>query len=160
MRTRGSAKELEAKRRIAGSLLLEGKSRAEVARIVGASWTSVNRWHKAIQRGGIDALAGKAHPGRPPLLSRSKQKRVLKILERGARKSGFPNDLWTCPRVAQVIERRFGVKYDESHVWRLLRKWGWSCQKPQHRAREQDRAAVEHWRKREWPRLKKGDSRR
>lgn len=144
------------KRRIAGNLLLEGKSRAEVARLVGASWNSVNRWQKAIEAGGVDALAAKPHPGRPPRLSRSQQKQVLKILERGPLKSGFRTDLWTCQRLALVIERRFGVKYDQSHVWRLLQKWGWSCQKPRHRAREQEPPAVDHWRKRKWPRLKKG----
>lgn len=159
MRTKGSAKELEAKRRIAGRLLLQGKSRAEVARLVGASWNSVNRWKKQVDRGGLDALAAKPHPGRPPRLMPAQCKQVQKILEQGARKAGFENDLWTCPRVAEVIQRHFGVKYDPSHVWRLLTKWAWSCQKPQRRAREQDPAAVEHWIRRDWPRIKKGGSR-
>jgi transposase len=156
MRTKGSAAELEAKRRIAGRLLLEGKSRGEVARLVDASWNSVNRWKKLVDRGGVDALAAKPHPGRPPRLTLAQCRRVQRILERGALKAGFENDLWTCPRVAAVIEQRFGVKYDDSHVWRLLTKWGWSCQKPQRQAREQDPAAVEHWIRSQWPRIKKG----
>lgn len=158
MRTKGSAEVLEAKRRIAGRLLQEGRSRGEVARLVKASWNSVNRWQKQIARGGLEALAAKPHPGRPPLLTATQCKRVLRILERGALKAGFENDLWTCPRVSAVIERHFGVQYDDSHVWRLLTKWGWSCQKPQRRAREQDRAAVEQWIRRDWPRIKKGDA--
>jgi len=32
---------------------------------------------------------------------------------------------------------------------------GWSCQKPQRRARERDEATIARWRKKEWPRLKK-----
>lgn len=156
MRTKGSAAELEVKRRIACNLLLKGTPRAEVARIVGTSWTSVNRWKKAIEKGGIDAIAAKPHPGRRPFLSRTQQKKLLRILERGALKAGFPNDLWNSPRVAAVIERQFGVKYHESHVLKLLAKWGWSRQKPQRRAREQNRLAVENWRTHEWERLKKG----
>jgi putative transposase len=158
MRTKGSAAELEVKRRIACNLLLDGKSRAEVARLVETSWNSVDRWKEALERGGPDALAAKPHPGRPALLSVAQQHRMVRILECGARKAGFDNELWTCPRIAAVIEQRFGVKYDVSHVWRLLHKWGWSCQKPQHRAREQDRAAVDQWRQCEWPRIKKGPS--
>jgi transposase len=156
MRTKGSAAELEAKRRIAGSLLLQGKSRAEVARLVNASWNSVNRWKQLLDKGGLEALAAKPNPGRPSRLTAAQCRRVMRILERGALKAGFENDLWTCPRVAAVIEQRFGVKYDDSHVWRLLTKWGWSCQKPQRRAREQNGEAVEQWIRRDWPRIKKG----
>jgi transposase len=156
MRTKGSAAELEVKRRIAGNLLLAGKPRGEVARIVGTTWRSVNRWANAIRKGGLDALSAKPHPGRPSRLTLKQQRKVVRILERGALKSHFANDLWTCLRVAAVIERCCGVKYEESYVWRLLRKWHWSCQKPEHRAREQNRQTVEHWREVEWPRIKKG----
>lgn len=147
------------KRRIAGRLLLQGKSRAEVARLVDASWNSVDRWKQQVDRGGLDALASKPHPGRRARLTAAQCKKVQRILERGAQKAGFENDLWTCPRVRMVIERNFGVTYDASHVWRLLTKWGWSCQKPQRQAREQNTAAVEQWIRRDWPRIKKGVSR-
>lgn len=156
MRTKGSASELEAKRRIAGSLLLKGLKRSDVARLVGVSWNSVARWAKQIEKGGLESLAAKPHSGRPSRLTPAQCKRTMRILERGALKAGYENDLWTCPRVAAVIEQHFGVKYDDSHVWRLLTKWGWSCQKPQRQAREQDAAAVEHWIRRDWPRIKKG----
>lgn len=156
MRTKGTAKELEARRRIAGSLLQQGKSRAEVAKLVGASWRSVARWKKAIGKGGLDALAAKPHPGAKPKLTNAKQQQLLKVLQRGAWKSGYETNLWTCRRIAEVIEKRFGVKYDTSHVWRLLYRRGWSCQKPMRRPREQDRAAVEAWIEQDWPRIKKG----
>lgn len=156
MRTKGSAAELEVRRRIANNLLSAGSSRAEVARLVGASWTSVDRWRRAFEHGGPDALASKPHPGRRSRLTDSQQKRVVQILERGALASGFSNDLWTCPRVAEVIEEDAGIGYEESYVWRLLHKWGWSCQRPRHRAREQVAAAVERWKVYEWPRIKKG----
>jgi transposase len=59
-------------------------------------------------------------------------------------------------RVAQLIQERFGVGYHPAHVWKILRKLGWSCQKPERRARERDESQIEHWRKVEWPRIKKG----
>ena len=156
MRTKGSGKELEVKRRIACNLFQQGKSRAEVARLVGTSWASANRWKKAFERGGLEAIAAKPHPGRPCRLNKQQQRKIVKVLERGPLKAGFPNDLWNAARVAQVIERTCGVKYHESHVLKLLVKWGWSRQLPERRAREQDPAAVEHWRRVEWERLKKG----
>lgn len=68
---------------------------------------------------------------------------------------GYPTDLWTCSRVANVIRKRFHVKYHPGHVWYILRDLNWSCQKPERRARERDEAAIARWRKRDWPRIKK-----
>jgi len=79
MRPKGSAKELEVRRRIAGNLLLEGKGINEVARLVGASPSSVQRWKDAIEEGGMDALKSKPHPGRKSRLSVKQKKKLYKI---------------------------------------------------------------------------------
>jgi transposase len=76
-------------------------------------------------------------------------------LLKGAKAAGFPTDLWTCPRVAQLIRESFSVTYHVDHVGRLLRDLGWSPQKPQRRAVERDEAEIQRWVKEEWPRVKK-----
>ncbi|MDQ1090505.1 winged helix-turn-helix domain-containing protein [Siphonobacter sp. SORGH_AS_1065] len=63
--------------------------------------------------------------------------------------------VWTRPRVNEVIKKRFGVSYDPSQVGRLLKKAGWSIQKPQRKAHQQDRNAVQEWREQRLPELKK-----
>ncbi len=63
--------------------------------------------------------------------------------------------MWTLKRVRLWIEREFGVRHSEVHVWRLLGQLGFSNQKPDRRALERDEAAIEHWRKHTWPALKK-----
>lgn len=155
MRPKGSAEALEVRRRIAGKLLQEGKGIREVARLVGASPSSVCRWNKALQQGGMEALKAKPHPGRPPRLTPQQKQELEGILLKGPQPSGFPTDLWTLPRVAKVIERNFGVKYHPGHVWRILRGMGWSPQKPERRARERDEEDIERWRQEEWARIKK-----
>lgn len=155
MRTHGSAAELEARRRIAGKLLREGRPVAEVARLTGAGWSSVKRWRVAIEQGGLEALAAKPHPGKPCRLSGAQKRKLVKLLEKGPRAGGYSTDLWTCPRVGEVIAEQFGVVYHSAHVWKLLRSLGWSAQKPERRARERDEQAIRRWRKRDWPRIKK-----
>ncbi|WP_394366425.1 helix-turn-helix domain-containing protein [Spirosoma utsteinense] len=54
-----------------------------------------------------------------------------------------------------VINRLFGVSYDPSQVGRLLKKVGWSRQKPQPKARQQDPGRVQQWRDERLPELKK-----
>ena len=155
MRTHGSAGELEVKRRIAGRLLLQGEKVAKVAALVGASWTAVKRWKTAVASGGLDALAAKPYPGKGCRLTVRQKEHLLKVLERGPLKSGYANDLWTNRRVRDVIQRRFGVDYHVTQVWRILAYLGWSSQKPEQQARERDEAAIARWPKYKWPRIKK-----
>ena len=77
------------------------------------------------------------------------------LLKKGAVHAGYANDLWTCRRVADLIGKSFGVSYDPDHVWRILHSLGWTAQKPEARARERDEAAIQRWRKKDWPRIKK-----
>ena len=156
MRPPGSPAALEKRRRKAVELLQQGMTLQGVATAVKASTSSVKRWRDAHRQGGDKGLNSTPHPGPRPLLNAKQKERLAKILVRGARASGFPNDLWTCPRVLQVIQQRFGVTYHVDHVGVLLHKLGWSVQKPEQRARERDEAAIERWRKEEWPRIKKG----
>jgi len=76
-------------------------------------------------------------------------------LVQGPQAFGFSSDLWTCPRVAELVDRKFGVRYHVDHVGRLLRSMGWSPQKPERRARERDEQAIRGWIKEAWPRVKK-----
>jgi transposase len=144
------------KRRVrAGRLLLAGKSPAEVARLVGAPRQTVYRWRDVLEDGGIDALRDMSQGGRPAQLGAAELMRLYVMLLEGAPAHGFATPLWTLKRVRQLIEREFGVRYSEVHVWRLLGQLGLSNQKPERRALERDEAAIEQWRKRTWPALKK-----
>lgn len=158
MRPKGSAAELEVRRRLAVRMLSQGVSPSEAAELVGASLSSVKRWKAAWKKGGDAALAAKPHPGRKPRLTTAQKRQLERILVRGPRAAGFGSGLWTCRRVAETIRRRFGVSYHPDHVWRILHSLGWSCQKPELRARERDEAAIEKWRTRDWPRIKKEPS--
>lgn len=156
MRTKGTAAELEVRRRIAGRLLLEGEDPQDVAEIVGVSLSSAKRWKKAVLEGGLEALAAKPHPGPAPKLTEAQRQELAEILLKGPVAAGYHNDLWTCPRVTQVIYQRFGVEYHTAHVWKILHSLGFTCQAPEHKAREQDEEAPRHWRRYRWPALKKG----
>ena len=140
---------------IAGKLLLKDKGVREVARLVDAAPSSVSRWKQELEQGGLEALRAQPHPGRSPRLTAEHKQQLEQILLRGAPAAGFPTDLWTLARVAEVIEREFGVKYHPGHVWHILRGMGWSCQKPERRARERDEEAIRQWREKKWVQVKK-----
>ena len=64
--------------------------------------------------------------------------------------------MWTCQRVAHLIKREFGVGYHPAHVSRILKKLGFSLQKPDRLADQRDEDAIQEWTENRWPELKKG----
>ena len=157
MRPRGTAAELEIRRQIGGRLLLQGRKLREVAEACDVNISSVKRWKEAIRRDGLKALVSKGSPpGRESRLNDAQEAQLIDILLGGPLNAGFHNDLWTCRRVGQVIENRFGIRYHPDHVRKVLHRLGLSCQMPDQKAREQDEDEVRRWRLYTWPALKRG----
>lgn len=155
MRPKGSPEELERRRRRAMILLEEDLSLNEIARRIGCNASSVKRWRDALQQGGDEALQPKPTPGRPPRLTGKQKERLVRYLLQGAPSHGYRTDLWTTQRIADLVEKKFGVKYHRDHIGRLMHSLSWSHQKPERRAIECDEEEVERWKREDWPRIKK-----
>jgi transposase len=154
MRPKGSPEILESRRQQAIALLKQDRQPVEVARMLGVDRRSVRRWKSAYLQKGKNAI--KAKPaGRPRKLPENMRKMLEKKLLKGARASGFQTDLWSCPRVAQLIDTLCGVRYHVDHIGRLLHSMGWSPQRPQRRAVERDEKEIQRWVRDDWPRIKK-----
>lgn len=151
---------LERRRFKALGLLGKGLSEAEVAREVGAHRQSVNRWAKMIKELGREGLKQAGRAGRKSRLSEAEFKQLEEKLKRGAEAAGYETNLWTLNRMAELIEQDFGVEYHPGHVSWILKKLGWSCQRPVGKALERNEPAIKQWKKRRWPELKKKRSAR
>jgi transposase len=151
-----SPKAARQRRLRAARLFQQGLPQAEIARRLGVSRQTASRWHARWRTGGRSGLAGSGRWGRPSRLSDRDWRRVERALLQGAHAHGFDNDLWTLPRIAEVIWRLTGVSYHPGHVWWLLRRHRWSPQRPARRAAERDEAEIARWRAEEWPRIKGG----
>jgi transposase len=156
MRPSGTPQQLEKRRRLAIDMLQAGKQAATVARAVSASRSSVQRWRESYERHGAAGLRSKPIPGRPAKLTDKQTVRLERLLLKGAVSAGYSTDLWTLDRIGQMIWKHFHIRYHPGHVWRILRKLGWSSQKPERRPIQRDEAAIAHWRRYRWPWIKKG----
>ena len=151
-RPRGSAAELERRRRRAVQAVQHGERVEDVARIFGIARGSVYRWLQMYQK--PNGLAAKPHLGPAPRLSPQQQRQLEVLLRQGAHVHGWPNRLWTTARIAELIRRHFGVSLHHDHVGRFLRqRLRWTAQKPRRRARERDEAAILHWKLVKFPRI-------
>jgi len=159
MRPRGNAAEFEERRKKAVELVeKDGKPQSEVARQLGVTPAAVSTWLRWHRGKGTRGLAARPTSGRPPSLKVKQAEKLRKKLLAGAKTCGFSNELWTCPRIRTLIQRDFGVSYHMNHLPKLLRRLGFSPQRPTRRAVERDEAATRGWIKRQWPRIKKKPS--
>jgi transposase len=155
MRPTGSPEELERRRQRAITLLNEGFQPVDISKMIGVDRRSVRRWKSAYLKKGEDAIKAKPAPGRPTKLTPKQMIQLEQALLKGAKATGFSSDLWTCPRIAHLISKRFSISYHVDHIGRLLKSLGWTPKKPQRRAIERNEEQIQRWIKTEWPRIKK-----
>src|SRR5262245_1924667 len=132
-----------------------GWKQRDIATALGASESAVSAWLAAAVEGGPEALRSRASSGRPARLSDAQLRLLPDFLWHGAEAYGFRGEVWTCGRVAEVIEEEFGVRYHKGHVSRLLKALGWTPQVPITRAIRRDEEAIERWRRDVWPALRR-----
>jgi transposase len=158
MRPFGSPKQLEKRRYKAVELLDSGLSLNEVARRIGCNASSVMRWRNERTKHGKKGLKPKPVPGRPRKLDAKQRNRIIGLLLKGAMANGYSTELWTTARIAELIKHRFGITYHRDHIGRLMASLGWSYQKPSKHPLQRDDQAIEQWKHKEWPRIKKTPS--
>jgi len=154
MRGKRDLKRLEQRRLRAAQMLARGMSQAQVARACEVTRSAVSLWAKVLGDGGKAALRAR-RLGRPGTLSAGQDAELAGALKAGALAAGYATELWTLGRVGKLIERRFGRRYSQTQVWRILRRIGWSCQRPGARAIERDERAIRRCKQQRWPLLKK-----
>ncbi len=154
----GVRRDFEAleKRRFQAIRLFErGENQSAIARQVKVVRQTVARWVQQYRVQGKSALRKAGRAGRKPRLSQKQRQRLQVLLRQGPERLGYETPLWTCPRVAHLIEEEFGVGYHEGHVWKILIALGWSPQRPTGRARERNEEQIQQWKKKVWPGIKK-----
>ena len=155
MRSKGSAPELEAARRRAVQLVRGGRTQATVAAALGVHSVTVAKWMARYRAAGARGLAAKPTPGRPRFLTAERDQQVRQWLAQKPTAHGFPTDLWTARRVAELIRRRFGVSFHPHYLRAWLTQRGHSPQRPTRRPRQRNDATIAHWVANDWPRIQK-----
>jgi transposase len=142
-------------RKRAVQAVLDGLDQAEAARVFGVHRNAVNRWIKRYRQGGWDGLSEQRRgrrTGEQAALTEHQQQEVIALVrETTPDQLGLAGFLWTREAVGELIARRYGVGLARTTMGAYLRGWGFSPQKPQRRALEQNPAAVRRWLTQDYP---------
>jgi transposase len=132
-----------------------GWRQQDIAAALGVTQGAVSQWLQRARTGGPAALRRQPPPGPCPKLTPAQLAQLPALLAQGAAAWGFRGEVWTQPRVTELIRQQFGVSYHPSQVGRILKALGWTRQQPALRAAQRDEGAIQTWREQEWPRLQK-----
>jgi transposase len=135
-------------------LLVQGYTKAEVARILDVTESSVYGWQKSYRVGGLAALSTKIASGRKRLLSDKQLLQLSGWLRRDPRQLELNFGLWTRKLVRELIRRKFGIDYSEQNVGRILKMLGFSPQRPLYQALERDEGKRRAWMEETFPAIK------
>ena len=141
--------EMEWKRKQGMKLLRSGMKQAQVARKIGVNRRTVYDWKKRVDDD--QDFRNRKKKGRNSRLTDKQKEELKRIIDGGATNYGFPTDLWTLKRIAAVIEKEFGVHYNTTYIWQLLRVLGYSAQIPIAVAMEKDNDYVKKWLSEDYP---------
>jgi transposase len=134
---------------------IEGRRVIELAGEAGVTRGSVNRWLQWYEAMGIAGLVTGRAPGPAPKLSEAQQDELGAWIDAGPQAAGYTSGVWTGPMIGDLIERRFGVRYHNHHVPRMLNQLGFSVQRPRKRLARADVEAQASWLRERLPAIKK-----
>jgi transposase len=129
-------------------------TRGELAELFGVSTAWIRRLLQRRRETGSFAARVESRNAQPPRLTDNDLLNLEELLSQGSTKHGWCNELWTCARVKQVIEKHVGIDYHPGHIYKILKKrLNWSSQKPKHQYDDRDDAEIARWIHEEFPRI-------
>ncbi len=134
---------------------IEGRRVVDLAAEVDVTRGSVNRWLGWYEALGVEGLLTGKPPGRSPMLTEAQRAKLTALIEDGPRVAGYSSGVWTGPMIGDLIAERFGVRYHNHHVPRLLHELGFSVQRPRRRLAHADAEAQATWLRKKLPAIKK-----
>ncbi len=107
---------------------LEGIPREEGARLAGMTGQTLGDWVHRYNAEGVEGLRDRPRPGRPCGLDEGQQAALKALVLKGPRLERDGCVAWRARDLCRLAERRFGVRYSENGILRLLHGLGLSWQ--------------------------------
>ena len=126
---------------------LDGMSRDAAARVAGMDRQTLRDWVHRYNAEGVAGLRDRPRSGRPCALDEGRQAALKALVLKGPKLGRDGCVAWRVRDLCALAERRFGVRYGESGMLRLVKRLDLSRQKARPVHPEADRGAQERFKK-------------
>ena len=146
---------LERRRIKAMKWYAKGHTQTEVAKKFNVSDEAASCWVGIYEKSGLAGLKSKGQPGPESELDEEDKRKIRQAILKGPLAQGYDTDVWTLERLGKLIKKTAQVDYYKGHVWKVMVSLGFSCQRPETKAKERNEKKIKTWRLKIFPRLKK-----
>jgi transposase len=136
-------------------LSIEKHTSGDIAALLKVNRSNVPVWINNWNNHGAVGLLEGHRRGRRSALSAEDKVRLGDIIESGPVAYGLNTGVWTSKIITQIIEEEFGVGFHPGHVRKILKKIGFSVQRPTYRLVNADAKKKNKWIRYTYPNLKK-----
>lgn len=113
-------------------LVLEGQRPGWISEVLGQTRMNINRWTRAANKDGVEALVPKKQPGRPARLTPEIAAQVEHHLEESPQKFGLNRVQWDGPTLATHLQRQFGIKLKVRQAQHWMHQLGYRLKRASH----------------------------
>jgi len=128
----------------------------EAVKVFRVSQAAISKWVSIYKHSGLKGL-NKKRQGRPKesgkLAGWQSAWVVRTITDKCPEQLKMPWGLWTREAIQQLIKDKFMIEMSISSVSRLLKKWGFTPQKPIRRAYQRNPKVITKWMQEEYPKI-------
>ena len=125
--------------RLHGLLLVTaGHSCREVGQLFGENGTTVQRWVRRFEDGGLDAVREGERVGRPRTLDTAQWRKLQADLRKSPEVFGLAANLWDGPVLSEHLRQRYRVDLGVRQCQRLFRQMGFRLRKPRPQVAQAD----------------------
>ena len=124
-----------------------------IAEAFGVRREAVSRWISKAKKYGKESLRKRKAKGKEPKLDKEDKKQIISWLRKSAMEFGFETPLWDCKRIQKMVKKELSKEIAISSLWKTLRKWNLTPQKPEKVALEKNQRKVTEWLNTEWPKI-------
>jgi transposase len=125
----------------------------DVAEEWGLSRACVYEWLSQCLAVGIESIYYHKGGGRKSRLSLQEKKQLCQWLDAGPHYCDYQTNCWSSLMIAELIENRFGIKYNRHYLIALLKGLGYSYQKGEFESSHLDPQKRQAWLEEVWPAL-------
>lgn len=110
-------------------LVLEDQRPGWVSALFGLSRMTLERWIRAVNQDGNQALIPKPRTGRPARLTPAMQRELDQDLEKSPQEFGLPRAAWDGPTLVIHLKEHFGVKLKIRQAQKWMHRLGYSLKR-------------------------------